>query len=181
SLLDTSGVLLEKIDFRPGLPIARNDVESAFFAQDQWVMGSHLSWNYGVRAGQQEVTGVFRIAPRAGMVWTPMAGGRIVVRSGVGVFYDRVPLNVYGFALYPDEVITRYNPDGTVLSGPDRYFNLTEPAAPHHSPLIYRQNDVPGNYAPYSVNWNLQIEQILNSRMRLRANYLQSRSEGLIV
>ena len=46
-------------------------------------------------------------------------------------------------------------------SGPFRYFNLTEAAAPHHSPLIYRKNGVPGNFSPYSINSNFQVEQIL--------------------
>jgi hypothetical protein len=74
-----------------------------------------------------------------------------------------------------------YNPDGTVLSGPDRYFNLTEAAAPHHSPLIYRANGSPGNFSPYSINTNLQVEQILSPRLRLRMNYLQGNSSELIV
>jgi hypothetical protein len=68
-----------------------------------------------------------------------------------------------------------------VLDGPFRFFNLTEPAAPHHSPLIYRTNGVAGNFSPYSINSNLQVEQVLSPRLRLRANYLLSHSEELIV
>ena len=96
---------------------------------------------------------MWRVGPRAGLVFSPFRSGRTILRAGTGVFYDRVPLNVYGFALYPDEIITTYNPDGTVLSGPYRYFNLTEPAAPHHSPLIYRKNGQVGNFSPYSINY----------------------------
>jgi hypothetical protein len=181
NIFDSSGVLLESIQFTPGLPIGRTDVESAFFAQDQWVFNSHASLNVGLRAEQQEVTDAFRLGPRAGLVITPFANGRTIIRAGVGIFYDRVPLNVYGFAFYPDQIITTYNPDGTVLDGPFRYFNLTEPAAPHHSPLIYRANGVAGNFSPYSINSNLQVEQVLSPRLRLRANYLLSHSEELIV
>ena len=180
NIVDTSGTLLEHIDFTPGREFSRTDVESAFFVQDQWVMASRFTSTYGIRVEQQEVTDVFRIGPRAGVVWAPFAGGRTILRAGSGVFYDRVPLNVYGFAYYPDEIITLYNPDGTILSGPNRYFNLTEPAAPHHSPLIYRDNNLAGNFAPYSINFNFQIEQILTPRIRLRADYLRSRSEGLV-
>jgi hypothetical protein len=180
-IFDAGGALIENITFTPGLPIARSDVESAFFAQDQWVLNTRMSLNFGLRAGQQEVTDVFRLGPRAGLVFTPFANGRTIIRAGTGVFYDRVPLNVYGFAFYPDQIITQYNPDGSVLSGPFRYFNLTEPAAPHHSPLIYRSNNVPGNFAPYSINLNLQVEQILSPRLRVRVNYLLSHSEELIV
>jgi Carboxypeptidase regulatory-like domain len=180
-ILDGEGRLIENITFTPGRPIARTDVESAFFAQDQWILNSHVSLNMGVRVEQQEVTDVWRVGPRAALVYSPFHGGRTIFRAGAGIFYDRVPLNVYGFALYPDQIITTYNPDGTILSGPYRYFNLTEPAAPHHSPLIYRQNGVPGNFAPYSINSNLQVEQILSPRVRLRVNYLQSNSSELIV
>ncbi|HEX4274756.1 MAG TPA: carboxypeptidase regulatory-like domain-containing protein [Bryobacteraceae bacterium] len=181
NIYDAAGALIENIAFTPGLPISRSDVESAFFGQDQWVFNSRVSINLGLRAGQQEVTDVFRLGPRAGLVLTPFANGHTIIRAGAGVFYDRVPLNVYGFAFYPDQIITQYNSDGSILSGPFRYFNLTEPAAPHHSPLIYRSNNVPGNFAPYSINSNLQIEQILSPRLRIRANYLLSHSEELIV
>lgn len=180
NIFDSSGTLLENITFTPGLPIARSDVESAFFAQDQWIMSSRVSLNIGLRAEQQEVTDTFRLGPRAGLVITPFANGRIIIRVGTGVFYDRVPLNVYGFAFYPDQIITTYNPDGSIATGPFRYFNLTEATAPHHSPLIYRENGV-GDFAPYSINTNLQIEQVLSSRLRVRANYLISHSEELIV
>jgi len=180
-IFDGNGALIENITFTPGLPIARNDVESAFFAQDQWSLNSRVSLSVGVRVSQQEVTEVWQVGPRAGLVYSPFKSGRTVFRAGTGIFYDRVPLNVYGFALYPDEIITTYNPDGTVLSGPYRYFNLTEAAAPHHSPLIYRKNGLPGDFSPYSINSNVQLEQILSPRLRLRANYLLSNSEELIV
>ncbi len=180
NIFDSVGTLIENITFTPGLPIARNDVESAFFAQDQWIMSSRVSLNIGLRAEQQEVTDAFRLGPRAGLVITPFANGRTIIRAGSGVFYDRVPLNVYGFALYPDQIITTYNPDGSIATGPFRYFNLTEAAAPHHSPLIYRKNGV-GDFAPYSINTNLQVEQVVSSRLRVRANYLISHSEELIV
>ncbi len=137
-----------------------------------------LSLNVGVRVSQQEVTDVWQVGPRAGLVISPFQNGRTIFRAGTGIFYDRVPLNVYGFALYPDETITTYNPDGTVLSGPDHYFNLTEAAAPHHSPLIYRANGSPGNFSPYSINSNLQVEQILSSRLRLRAELSASQFVG---
>lgn len=181
NILDATGTLLETINYTPGLPIGRHDFESAFFGQDQWIFNSHVSLNLGLRAEQQEVTDVFHLGPRAGLVITPFANGRTILRAGSGVFYDRVPLNVYGFALYPDQIITTYNPDGSIASGPFRYFNLTEPAAPHHSPLIYRQNGTPGDFAPYSINSNFQIEQIITSRLRVRVNYLLSHSEELIV
>ena len=174
-IVNTAGTLLETIDFTSGHPFSRSDFESAFFAQDQWSISSHFAINFGVRLEQQEVTGTLHLAPRTGLAFTPFSSGRTILRAGAGVFYDRVPLNVYGFNYYPDQIQTFYNPDGSILSGPTRFFNLTESAAPRHLPLIYRR-DVPGDFAPFSINWNVQAEQILTPRVRVKANYLQSRS-----
>ena len=68
NILDGNGALIENISFTAGLPIARTDVESAFFAQDQWILSSRFSLNAGVRVDQQEVTDVWRVGPRLGFV-----------------------------------------------------------------------------------------------------------------
>jgi Carboxypeptidase regulatory-like domain len=180
NILDSAGALLEAIRFTPGQPFQRSDVETAFFAQDHWVVGSHFAIESGIRAEQQRITDTVRIGPRAGLAWTPFGGGHTVLRAGTGVFYDRVPLNVYGFPAYPNQIATFYAPDGQVLSGPTRFYNLTQAALRSELPFIYNKLQ-PGNFAPYSINWNLQIEQILLPRLRIRANYLQSSSDGLIV
>jgi hypothetical protein len=180
NILDASGALLETIRFTPGQPFQRSDVEATFFAQDHWVVGSRFAIESGIRAEQQRITDTIRIGPRAGFAWTPFGGEHTVVRAGAGVFYDRVPLNVYGFSAYPNQILTSYGPGGQILSGPTQFYNLTEAAARSELPFIHNEQQ-PGNFAPYSVNWNIQIEQILLPTLRIRANYLQSSSDGLIV
>lgn len=180
NIRDSAGTLLESIRFTPGQPFQRSDVETAFFAQDHWVVGSHFAIEAGIRAEQQRITDTVRIGPRAGLAWTPFGGGHTVLRAGAGVFYDRVPLNVYGFPAYPNQIDTFYTPDGQILSGPTQVYNLTQSALRSEIPFIYNKLQ-PGNFTPYSVNWNIQIEQILLPRLRIRADYLQSSSDGLIV
>ncbi len=181
NIADTSGTVLETIAFSAGQSIHRSDVELGLFAQDQWTMGSRFALSGGVRVEQQEITESFRFGPRGGFVWTPFGGGKTVVRGGVGIFYDRVPLNVFGFAGYPEQTITRYADDGSVIYGPQTFLNITEPAAQHNLPLVYRKVQSPGDFSPYSTNYNLQLEQTLSPNLRFRVNYLQSRSGGLIV
>jgi len=180
NILDAAGAILETIRYTPGQMFQRSDVETAFFAQDHWVVGSRFAIESGIRAEQQRITGTVRIGPRAGLAWTPFGGGHTIVRSGAGFFYDRVPLNVYGFPAYPNQIVTSYGPDGQIISGPTQFYNLTQAAVSSELPFIHNEQQ-PGNFAPYSVNWNVQIEQILLPALRIRANYLQSGSDGLIV
>lgn len=179
-ILDPAGVLLERVSFTPGQPIHRSDIEAGFFGQDHWMVGAHFAIDTGLRAEQQEITETMRVAPRLGVAWTPFSGGNTVVRAGTGVFYDRVPLNVYGFSSYPSQIVTHYAPDGSLIGDPLFFYNVTETAVRSGLPFIYgaRQN---GNFAPYSVNWNVQIEQRILPTLKVRANYLQSSSGGLIV
>lgn len=159
--------------------IHHSDVELAFYAQDHWVVNSKLALELGARIERQRVTNNFRLGPRGGFAWSPFSN--TVVRAGVGVFYDRVPLNIYGFSGYPEATITKFNADGSVLGGPDTYLNLTARVARIKFPFVYGgKNPLPGSFTPYSLNWNFQVEQTVTPRLRFRASYLQSASEGLL-
>ena len=177
---EASGALAETIRFTPGTPIQRADFEMAAFVQDHWSIGSRFALELGVRGEQQRITDTLRIGPRAGFSWTPFGSGHTVVRAGMGVFYDRVPLNVYGFPSYPRQILTLYGPGGETLNGPTEYLNLTDSAAQSNLPFLYAEKH-PGNFSPYSRNWSAQVEQILSPRVRLRAGYLQSQSNGLVI
>jgi hypothetical protein len=179
NIVDAAGVLRAAIAFTPGSPIHRSDFESAFFVEDHWTVGSRFAIESGIRVEQQAISNSARIAPRAGFAWTPFANGRTVVRGGAGVFYDRVPLNVYGFTSYPQQVATYYGPGGAQLGPPVVFYNITDAAARSELPFIHARQE-PGNFSPYSLNWNLQVEHTIGNWLRLRANYLESFSEGLI-
>jgi hypothetical protein len=90
-----------------------------------------------------------------------------------------VPLNVYAFSHYPEQIITTYQPDGTIVGTPQHYLNLTSEAAASEFPFVDRDNKI-GNFAPYAVAWNLEAEHRFSEHLTMRAKYLESHGSGLI-
>ena len=179
-IVDAANLLLEQIQFpHPTQQFAVKDVEQAIFGQDHWILSPRISLDLGIRTESQQVSGAFRVAPRAGLAWNPFRSLGTVVRAGVGLFYDRVPLNLYAFNRYPDQDITTYLPDGSIATGPILYLN-TLGQNKVKSPFI-SQKPVDGNFSPRSTNWSLSVEQPVNRDLRLRTSYVQHDSTGLAI
>jgi hypothetical protein len=83
---------------------------------------------------------------------------------------------VYAFTQYPEQLITNYLPNGAVDGTPERYHNLI--ATGSNFPLIDHDRKT-GSFAPYSIAWNLEIERRFSNRLRVRARYLESETQGL--
>ena len=180
NIRDTSGQLIKRIDFiGSGQTFNRTDLETGFFAQDHWVVNPRLSVDVGTRFDRQGITETIRVAPRIGIALTPFRNLDTVVRGGYGLFYDRVPLMVYSFNRYPEQVVTTYGPDGEIIDGPRRFANVTDRAERSKLPFIFSK-DIAGNFAPYSATWNIEVEHPVTKQLRVRANYLQSNSYGVI-
>lgn len=92
----------------------REDTETALFGRDHWLVSPRLAVDLGIRAESQELSESFRVAPRAGIAWTPFARAGTVIRAGFGLFYDRVPLNVYSFSHYPSRLTALFKAPGQV-------------------------------------------------------------------
>jgi hypothetical protein len=173
---DTFGLLLERITFTRRPPFEIDDLEKAIFGQDHWVVNDRFALDLGIRTESQQISGAFRVAPRGGLAWSPFAGIGTIVRAGFGLFYDHVPLNLYAFNRYPDEVITAYTPDGEIATGPTLFLNVLGQSKVRF-PFV-SQKPVDGNFSPRSANWSVSVEQPIRPQLRLRATYTQHDSAG---
>jgi len=176
---DTDGRLVKRIDWVGGHAFDRTDLETGFFGQDHWVITPKLAMDVGTRFERQGITETIRVAPRIGLAWTPFANQQTTIRGGFGLFYDRVPLSVFAFNGYPEQVITTFGLDGEIIDGPRHFINITDRAETKF-PLLFSKNVV-GNFAPHSETWNVEVEHPVTRMLRVRANYLQSNSFGTVI
>jgi len=178
-VLNPLGQLTEEITYTAGRPFSLDDTEYAFYLQDHWSISSRLAADLGVRTESQEVSQTFRMAPRAGLAWSPFEHLGTVLRMGFGFFYDHVPLNVYSFEQFPKAIETFYNPAGDVIGGP-YFFGNTLDVVNVRIPFVFRTAG-PGNFSPQSATGSIQIEQPLGHRLRVRTSYIHNQSAGLVV
>ncbi len=178
-LQDAGGHLIQRIDFSDGQPFGLSDTEPAIYLQDHWLLHSRFALDIGFRIEAQTITHTVRHAPRAGFVWTPDRSAKTVLRGGIGVFYDSVPLDVYAFNSYPEQIITTYGASGAIAGSPVQYINLTQQAAESGFPFVDRAQKR-GNFAPYSVAGNLELERSVRHWLMIRVKYLQSLARDML-
>ena len=179
NILGSESQLLERIAFTGGAPYRMSDTDYAVFAQDHWILSPKIAVDVGLRTESQELSEAFRVAPRGGIAWTPSARTGTVFRAGFGLFYDRVPLNVYAFSSYPQQVITNYDGFGNVVAGPFLYQNGLGLAGGRYPFVI--QDSVAGNFSPHSATWSAQVEQPITKLVKLRIGYMQNHATGLVM
>src|SRR4029453_1431196 len=116
----------------------------------------HFVLDLGLRYDRDGIGKNKNVPPRLGFVLPPAYSDRAVVRGGVGLFYDKIPLNVGSFEQYQSELITTFANNGmTPIDGPRRLLNTTP-------------EDLEN---PYSLAWNLQLDHQVSERLLLRAGY----------
>lgn len=170
---DAQGNLMQSINFSGNGAFDLSDTEPAIYAQDHWMVTSHFAIDAGLRLEGQTITHTFRSAPRGGFVWNPKKTPNTVIRGGVGVFYDSVPLDIYAFNNYPQQTITTYN--NGVAGPPITYLNVMGQTADYFGFVSRQQTS--GNFAPYSIAGDVEVEQSIGTNLKLRVKYLQSVAE----
>lgn len=90
--------------------VSQTNSNVGFYVQDEWKVRPSLTLNLGLRYDLQFLrliaTDRNNVSPRLGFAWSPFASRRTVVRGGVGLFYDRIPLRALANALLSSDNTT---------------------------------------------------------------------------
>ena len=156
SILRANGTTYQRINFAGPGDLALSQNEISLFAQDKWIVNPRLVFDLGLRYDRDQIGKENNLAPRLGVVLVPFSNGRTVVRGGVGLFYDKIPLNVGSFEQYQSFVVTTFANNGTTVVDGPRLFLNTAP------------DDLEN---PYSLAWNAQVDHEVNPRLLLRLGY----------
>jgi outer membrane receptor protein involved in Fe transport len=154
TIFGTTGLPIERIQFGPASRFDIHQHQIALFAADQWQPAPRLTFDLGVRMDHDKITGSTNPAPRAGFALMLTKDQRTVLKGGVGLFYDRVPLNVASFPLLPDRTVNVLSSTGAILES---------------QPFL---NAFAGGLRnPRSVGWNVELDRQVTSALVLRAGF----------
>lgn len=151
--------LAERIEFLGDPHAARNSTEVSAFLQDKWNPHRRVTLDFGLRYDYDSVGRQSNLAPRFGFAGLLTSDGRTVFRAGVGLFYDKIPLNVGTFTQLQSRRVTRFAADGITPLGPALEF-------PH-----VLANDRLEN--PRSLAWNAELDREVFRNLFVRFGYQQ--------
>ncbi|MBI1747519.1 MAG: TonB-dependent receptor [Acidobacteria bacterium] len=158
-ILRANGTRSQEIDFVGDPRLHRNKGEYLAYFQDKWSVNGRLTLEYGVRYDRDSLANNNNVAPRWGFAFLPIKDGRTVVRGGVGLFYDKIPLGVGAFTQRQARVLTPFAADGTTILG---------------SPSLQRLVLDKGEFrTPRSVNWNVELDREWRHNLFVRVGYQQ--------
>ena len=172
--------------------VTQKNPNVGIYAQDEWRAGSRLTLNAGLRYDLQFLesinTDTNNVSPRFGFAWAPTASQDFLVRGGVGVFFDRVPLRATANALFSAGNTT----DLTQLRQPQVSGILPSqagaPVFPNMLPdrlastaLVSIQTMDRNLQNAYSKQANVEIERALGGSRVLTVGYQYLRGEKLLM
>ena len=155
----------------------------AAFLQDEWRPRRAVTVNAGVRYDLQRLADPIRadgdnVAPRVGVAVAP-GDGRLVIRAGGGLYYDRIPLRAVSNALqrngtdYRVALLTFEQAGAPV-------FPQVLPAFPAGILSNVTTMD-PGIESGVGRQFDLQIERQFASRTTVHAAYIHLSGEGILM
>ncbi len=154
SIIGTSDLPIENITFGPQSVFEIHQNELAFFAADKWRLFPRLTLDLGLRLDKDSETRGINFAPRAGFALMLTRDAKTLLKGGIGLFYDRVPLVAASFPLLPERTVFSLDPAGAAVTS------------------ISYTNTITGHLRdPRSIGWNIELDRQVMSRLLVRAGF----------
>ena len=161
NVLREDNTLTQQITYaQPSLSsnVAKNNF--SLFLQDNWQLTQRFTLDLGLRLDHDSLSAEsLNAAPRIGFVFAPTKDNRTAIRGGVGLFYDKIPLNVAIFPSFPAQTITQFATDGVTI---------TQPATTYAHVIATPDGTL---RLPYSFGATLQFDRQLRRNLLLRLGY----------
>ena len=160
--------------------IQLNWFDAGLYAEDEWRVRPHLSFNYGLRfESQNHIHDRADFGPRLGLAWGLGSGNKsapkTVLRAGFGIFYDRFGWNLFEQA----DRLNGFNQQAVVVDNPNFYNSIPSFAQlqtlPTAAPTVYRIS--PDLRSPYIIQAAGSIERQVTKAATVSVTYLNSRGE----
>ena len=156
----SDGRLVRRLDFSGPTEQAINSTDLALFAQDRMQPNSRWYLEFGGRLDHDGVIGQFNVTPRVGAAILLNPAGTAVIRSGLGLFYERTPSAAGAFEQYESAIETRYAADGVTPLGP---------------PVLFRHTTVPDLHTSRSLTWDVAYDHRFNPRWAIHVGAIDRR------
>lgn len=144
-----------RIIFSEPASLGQDTIEWSAFIQDSWIITPKLTFDSGTRLDGNTLIEKVALAPRIALVYSPFISTRTLIRAGIGIFYDKLLLNAPDFVNLPKRTEFFYPKDGTSYS------------------IIYDYEIKANLKLPYSITYNIELDQPIFKNAIVRLNYMQ--------
>ncbi len=161
----------------PTLSVRQFDI--GIYANDDWRMRPNLTLSLGLRyENQTNISDGLNFAPRVGIAWGLDAHGntpaKTVLRTGFGIFYDRIPLT----STLNAELYNGVTQQSYFLLNPAFFPVIPTIGSLTKSPQQL-QELYAGIVAPRSYQGSISVDRTINKYARISAQYLTNRGAHL--
>ncbi len=177
-LLRQDRTLAEEISFTSNGPLSASATDVEEFIQDRWMVNDHLSIDVGGRLTSETVGRAAAFGPRVGLAYSPRRDQKTVIRSGAGLFYDRVSLLEADFVHNPQRTLSFFDETGQLIGSPTPYLNAFVGNGVGALPSRVRLEP---DSSPRSFVSNIEVDRQLWGNAVVRVSYIYSQTRDLFV
>src|SRR5712671_709847 len=177
-LLRQDRTLAEEISFTSNGPLNASATDVEEFIQDRWMVNDHLSIDVGGRLTSETVGRAAAFGPRVGLAYSPRRDQKTVIRSGAGLFYDRVSLLEADFVHNPQRTLSFFDETGQLIGSPTPYLNAFVGNGVGALPSRVRLEP---DSSPRSFVSNIEVDRQLWGNAVVRVSYIYSQTRDLFV